>query len=401
MSKEATPKPSWDDFKVKNPFEDDNEDDLNFDNEEEEPEEETEEEEVEEKPKGKPKVKSAKKEKEVTKEEEQEPEEEEETPPVTKKEVKTTKVKTEVVKDEQEAKEETEEDPLDDASEFFEEVSRITGNDVEVEYGDTDPLSPQGVALRENAVRASAVDSVLAEIETKYPKVFKALQVAGAGGDVAELFKITAGKDYSKITINDEDEATARQVLSDYYRAKGFKNEAKIAKFIENDEDDVVGLITTARGYLKELQDEQVSEENKLLEAQKVKKAEENKRDSVLIARIDEVIQGGKLGDWKFASKQDSTEFRKFLDGKIRKIGDGKYEFGLAIEPANMEKVLQYMFFVKNGGDLSKFIQIKARTENAKKLSLHMQKEEATNKAKATGVEPGKSKLSLRDYSIK
>jgi len=242
---------------------------------------------------------------------------------------------------------------------------------------------------------------VLEEIETKYPKVFKALQVASAGGDVAELFKVTASKDYSKITIGDEDDAIAKQVLTDYYRAKGIKSEARIAKLIQEDEDDAAGLVTIARGYLKELQDEQSAEENKLLEAQKLKAAEEKKRDSVLLAAIDEVIQGGKLGNWKFASKQDGVDFRKFLDGKIRKLGDGKYEFGLAIEPANMEKVLQYMFFAKNGGDLTKFIQVKARTENAKKLRLGIQKENATNKARSTGAESGKAKLSLRDYSVK
>jgi outer membrane biosynthesis protein TonB len=408
MSKEATSKPSWDDFKAKNPFDDDedslfNEQEEEVEEEEIEEEDEQEEDEVPAKKKEKPgKAKSTKKEKEESEEEESESEEEDETPKVKKKETPKTKVKAEEEEEEtQETEEETEEETESDGGkEFFEEVSRITGNEVDVDYGDTDPLSPQGVALRENAIKALAIDSIFEEIETKYPKVFKALQHASAGGDISELFKVTAGKDYSKITIGDEDDATAKQVLTDYYRAKGIKSEARIAKLIQEDEDDATGIVAIARGYLKELQDEQSAAENQVLEAQKARATEEKKRDSVLLAAIDEVIQGGKLGNWKFASKQDATDFRKFLDGKIRKLGDGKYEFGLTIEPANMEKTLQYMFFAKNGGDLTKFIQIKASSDNAKKLRLGIQKEGATNKAKATGVEQGKKKLSLRDYSI-
>jgi outer membrane biosynthesis protein TonB len=412
MGKEQNSKPSWDNFTVKNTFDDDEEVNTELEEENEEVEENEEEQEEEEAKPGKKdkkeaKVKPTKKDKKAAEEEESESEEEEEEVPVGKKDTKTAKTKTkveEVVEDEDEQEEEDQPEEggseVETAKEFFEEVARITGNDIEVEYGDVDPLTPQGVALRENAIKASAVDGVLEEIETKYPKVFKALQVASAGGDVAELFKVAAGKDYSKVTIGDEDEAAAKQILTEYYKTKGISSEKKLATLIAEDEDSEQGLVAEAKKALKELQDNQAAEENKILAAQKAKNAEDEKKDKILLTAIDEVIQGGKLGNWKFASKQDAAEFKKFLDGKIRKTRDGGYEFGISIEPANLEKTLQYMFFAKNKGDLTKFVQIKAGTQNANKLKLSIAKETATDKTKATGQETGKRKLSLKDFTV-
>lgn len=382
---------SWADMTVKDPFDEEQEEEILDEDEQEEEDEKDEEEEVKPAKKDK-KVKDKAKTKDS---EEEESEEEEVTEPVKEKEPKKDKPS-----DKEKDKEEEEEEPTDDAGEFFSKVATITGNDLDVDYGETDPLSPEGVALYSNAVRTQALESFLEEIETKYPKVFKALEHANAGGDPAELFKITASRDYSKVTIGETDEALARQILTEYYKSKGISNEAKIAKWIEGDEDSEQGLVGAANEYLKELQASQKASEDEIVAKQKVSRQEESKKDGLLLSAIDDVVGSGKLGSFKFASKQEQIDFKKYVTStaKIRKTSDGKYEFATAIDPQNLEKILQYQFFEWKKGELDKFITVKASSQNAAKLRLKVAEETAANKGKSSGGKEKETKPSLKTF---
>ncbi len=240
------------------------------DDEDEEEEESEEEDEEEEKPKKK--VIAKKKAKEEA-EEESEEEEEEEKP---KKGKKAPKKPEPVVAEEEEEttaeasdeEEETEEETTEASSKFFEEVEKLTGMEVDVDYGDVDPLTPQGVAIREKAVREAALNSWIEEIEVKYPAAFRALQHAHNGGDIADLFSTAASRDYSKVEIGDKDTALSTEILKDFYKARGVKSEQKILKMIETDTDSDLGLIGEAKAALKELQEEQAAKENEVFESQ-------------------------------------------------------------------------------------------------------------------------------------
>src|SRR6188508_1349301 len=186
MAKQST---DWNDFLAGNSDEDELEDEGLTGEESEEEGEEQEEQEEDDSP-------SAKKKKKKTTIIE---EEEEETPKTKKKDVKA-KGKTKPAAKQEEAEEEEEEEeelevkvkgkkPLAEAEEeegdegpdsakFFEEVEKITGKNVPVDYGDIDPLTPEGVALREKALKEAYVNDFLTEIEESFPEAFQALQHA-------------------------------------------------------------------------------------------------------------------------------------------------------------------------------------------------------------------------------
>lgn len=344
---------------------------------------------------------------EEVEEQEQEKEEKKETPKkekVSEKKKEKKEVKEEV-KAEVEDEEETEESKSDteeetetsNAEEFFAEVEKLTGLELDVDYGDTDPLSPQGVALREAAVKEAVLDSFLAEMEEKFPVVFKALRHANNGGDPADLFSQTTSRDYSKVTLGEEDEDLAKEILKEYYKARGVKSEAKITKLIESDEDSESGLVKEAQSALNELKAEQAAKSNELLETQARKAAEDKKRDQVLIAAVDEVIDSKDLSGFKITDKSEAADFRDFVLGNVRKVGDGKYEIATPIETANLSKILQYQYFQFKKGDLGKIIRQKVETESAKKLSLRLKAEQGKYKKQTVGAERT-SKLSLKDY---
>lgn len=348
-------------------------------------------------------------------EEEEEPEEEE---PVAKKKkkkapieeieeekppTKKTKLKTDEVIGEEEEEDvpdiddkgdtEEESDPL----EFFEEVDKITGQTVDVDYQDTDPASPQGVALREKAIREQVLDSFLTEIEEKFPVAFKALNHAYAGGDIADLFKQTTSRDYTKVTLGDDDEATAREILREYYRSRGVKNEAKINKMVEADEDSEGGLVTEAKTALQELAEDQAAARDTVLEEQRRTAEEGKKRDQVLVTALDDVIERRQLSTFRIPDQVEAQQFRKYVLQNIRKKEDGKYELAMTLDPVNLEKQLQYQYFQFKGGDLGKIIRQKAAAQNAQKLRLRATHEQDKGK-RTTEQEQRVMGATLKDF---
>ncbi len=301
-------------------------------------------------------------------------------PPVTKKKEATP---TPPIEEEEQEEEEEEVDPneeeeteVPDSQKFFEEVEKITGNTIEVDYGKIDPLSPQGVALREKAIREDALEIFLGEIEDKFPAAYNALQYAYKGGDISELFTHTTGRDYTKVEIKDEDEDLAKDILKEYYRGKNIKDEARLARLIAADEDSEGGVVKEARSALAEMKEEQVGKQSKLLAEQQQKDEERKKRDRILISSIDENLEKRDLGDFKIADRAEAVAFREFLMNSVRRTPDGKYEFATIIEPTNLNKLLQYQYFQYKNGDLSKVIRQTAKTENVKNLKLRLQGEQ-------------------------
>lgn len=309
---------------------------------------------------------------------------------------KTKKVEPKVVPEvDKDVEPEIDQFDPEEASKFFEEVEKITGTELEVDYGDINPLSPQGVALREKALKESTLDAFLEEIEAKFPQAFKALQHAYAGGNVSELFTQTTSRDYSKVELKEGDDTLAKEILKEYYKANGVKNEAKIAKLIETDEDSEGGLIKEAQTALTELRERQDGETSKVLEAQKQQAAEQRKKDQILVTAVDEVLESKKLGSFRITDRQDASDFKKFVMSSLRRSTDG-YELVTPVNSSDLEKQLQYAYFQYKKGDLSKMVQQKASTENAKKLQLRLSSEQ--QKQKKTTEQENKNTLTMKDF---
>lgn len=372
------------------------------DEQDEEEEEQEDEDEEEKKPQPKKKIKAK------VEDEEEEEEDEEEKPKPEKKKKVAPKPPADEEEEQEEEEEETTKDGEDDnqddpeeAQKFFEEVEKITGQEIDVDYGDVNPLSPQGVAIREKAIRESALDGFLEDMEVKYPMVFKALTHASNGGNVADLFTTATGRDYSTVQIGEKDEPLAKEILKEYFKSKGIKSDARISRLIQDAEESDEGIITEAKAVLQELKDEQEEKRNKVLEEQKLVKEADQKRDKLLVSAIDEVLETGKLGTFKIPSRQEAADFKKFVIQNVRKTPDGKYELAMGLDSSNMEKVLQAHYFQFKKGDLDKLIQIKASTVGAQKLKLKLESEKAKQKTTGTGQSSGTGgKLSFSDFTV-
>lgn len=348
---------------------------------EDEIEEEEEEEEIPE-----PKKKPVKKDQKKAKAKVEEPEEEEEPEPEEEEE------ETEEESEEEETEEPTPDEP--DPAAFWQRVDQLTGNPVEVEYGDIDPISPEGVALREKALADKSVRDFVEKLQENYPSVYEALEYAHAGGKVEDLFK--AERDYSAVVIKDDDADHAKLVLEEYYQRRGITNLARIKRMIAADEESEEGVVKTAQLALEEMKAEDAEQRAEEIETQKRIALREKEKDQRFVKSLNETILTGQIGSFKIASSREAKEFADFVRSGIQRDGKGGYMFVTPIDPANMEKQLQTEFFRFKKGDLSALITTKAQTIKAQQLRLNADREKQKKKTSVGGRQSG----SLRDLDV-
>jgi hypothetical protein len=352
------------------------------DEQEEEEVEETEEE-VEEEKQDKKKAKPAKKEqvkpksksKEETQEDESEEEEEEE----------ETEVSTE-----------EEEDEGEDPRVFWEKVNQLTGLAVDVDYGTVDPLSPQGVALREKALVEKSIEDFVSRLEENYPEVYEALEYAHAGGNIEDLFK--GEKDYSKITINDDDADHAKIILEEYYKQRGITNSARVKRMIAADEESEEGVVKVAQAALAEMREHQEGQRKAEIQEQLEIAKQVKEQDQKFVKSLDDLIGSGQLATFKIPSTKEAQEFRNFVRQHIQRDGKGGYVFVTPLDQGNLERQLQAEYFRFKKGDLESLITVKAGTIKTQQLRLKAQSE--GSKKKTTVPEERTIKKSIRDLEV-
>lgn len=304
--------------------------------------------------------------------------------------------KDKVALDDEKESEDDKPDP-EVATKFFEEVQKITGLEVEVDYKDVDPLSPQGVALRDQAIKEVVLDDFLVEIEEKFPAVYRALKYANDGGDPAELFTQTKTRDYSKVELKDGDDALAKQILTEYYQIRGVKSDQKLAKLLEADEDSTTGLVGEAKSALEELKADQEEERQEASKEQELRAEERRKKDRVVVAAIDEALESKQLGSFRLTDRTEAAEFRKFVIGNLSRTADG-YQLTSDLDEKNIARALQFQYFQFKNGDLSKIIQQKVGTEKARDLKLRLSQDQTKTKKTTVSEDTGKRSPSLQDY---
>lgn len=357
-------------------------------------------------------------EEELENSEEEEEEEEEPTPPPKKrkKKSKTAPPEGEEEEEEQEEEEQEEEESSEqeeeneeenegeeseedyDPKEFFDEVEKITGFQVEMDETGLDLSTPQGVAVREKAIKEQAVDGFLEELKENHPKVYQAMQYAYSGKDINELFSnISSTRDYSKVELGEGDEELARQVLREYYKIRGVRNESRIKSLVQTEEDSEEGVIEAAKAVVKELSEQQEKERQDKLEQAGKEQAEQQRRDRAFVSALGEIVDSGKVDTFKIAGKAEAKDFKEFLMSSIQRTQDGGYAFFTPIDQRDLEKLIQYEYFKFKKGDLSKLIQIKAGTENAKRLKFRMQKDKK-KRAGGGGDPSGEISNSMKDF---
>jgi len=249
---------------------------------------------------------------------------------------------------------------------FWEDVQKIHGIQVEVDYKNVDPESPEGAALRDQALFIKAQKEQLQYLQDTYPKAYQVLEHIANGGQLEDL--VNADQvDFSKVVLDKDNKEAQKALLTDYYLSKGF-DQKRATRMVEADEDSKEGLLEVANAALKELQKAQEDNQKIVLAEAKAKKEAQDKRNIQFKAAIKQVTDAGKLGDFTILNKADREAFYQHAIKNIYSDGKDGYQIVLPVNDKSLIPVLQQLFFGFKEGKLDDFVKKEAQTQMVRKL---------------------------------
>lgn len=276
---------------------------------------------------------------------------------------------------------------------FWNEVEKITGETVEVDFGDAEMDTPEGAAKYITAYRDKGIDDFENNLKRLYPREWQALEMAHEGLDPSSLFQNQEAIDYTKMKLDETKPEDLRRIYGESLRAKGNSAEdiADLVKVAE----DKGALVLRAKAGLGELQTAQNDRERA-----KIEKASKEVNDRQLaingmIGLIRDPLAKGDLGNFTIPEKERGPLLNQIVD-KLRLV-DGKFQIVEEISNENIIAKLQAEYFKMKKGDLSALVERKAKTQNVQRLKTKI----AQAEAKKPSGEGGKqnNNLSLQDLT--
>lgn len=277
----------------------------------------------------------------------------------------------EVVKVEDDSDDDNEED---ESTAFFARVAELAGTPVEVTYPEgVTPISPEGIVIRDAAVRAQAEQAFEAQIKADNPRGYAYLIHTTNGGTDDEFFQGAPA-----FTLPTEDElSTSAELQSTMYRFD-LKNrgldedmvEVLVAKAIKDN-----NLKDKAVASFKYIEAKQVEQNTAIELRRKQAEQETQQRYATMEASITEAIDKEISFIVPEAAK---PEFRKFLNSKLT-YDDSTGEFFVVdkINKESLKSTIESLLFQYKKGDLATLIRKEAKSQASHKLRLKL---DANNK---------------------
>lgn len=289
---------------------------------------------------------------------------------------------------------ETVTDDSAEAEEFYAEVSKLRGGDdedLDVDYGEVDPLSAEGVVIRERALEERAILNFEAALEQKYPKAYAFFLHTVAGKPAEDFFG--SSKNLDEIPTEEQIEASVEvqkdMVLQNLLDKGNSEKHAQALIKLAIEDNELEEMAKTAR---TEKAARQEAELNKLKEENDRQLEIKNKQITKINTYIDQVVDSGQIGNIQIPVK-DRKEFAKSLKESVRydeKTGKLTMVTELSDESVTQEFAKEYFRF--KGGDLKELVTAKAKTENVRRLKRTIKPD--SNKS---SQEPRSGKTSMLD----
>lgn len=260
-----------------------------------------------------------------------------------------------------------------DPTEFWKTVENMTGKPVEVEYGDIDPLSPEGVAMRESAVRDSAVKDFDEYIKDQYPRAYAYFLHVQGGGSDEEFFSEPSQGLVDRDTFESDPDIQANWILNDFYR-KGIPEEVAQA---------------TVDSYIKnnQLRDRalKIYNEQEALDRQRLAQMEEQSRQSRdqfqrsiqdLNSTLDKTIKSEMK---VIVPESKQADFKKYVMDKVQHDGQKFFFVQEVGQDINTALDALYLQYVK--GDLKSIVEKRAQSKAVQRLGQRVK----SDRSKSSG----------------
>jgi hypothetical protein len=253
---------------------------------------------------------------------------------------------------------------------FWKQVEAITGNELQVDYGDTDPLSPEGVAMRENVLKDAAVNDFDQYMKTTYPRAYAYFLHVQAGKGDEEFFQEPSNGLVNREEFEQDPDIQAQWILRDL-RIKGIPDDlaqATVDKYIKENslKDKAVKLYT----------EQEASDLRKLQAIQEQDKREKAQFQSTVDSLSTTVEKTIKSEMKLLVPETKQVEFKEFIMSKLQH--DGQNFFFVQPVGQDLNTVLDSLYLQFTKGDLTAIVEKRAQTKAVQRLGAKVAQDKKT-----------------------
>ena len=265
--------------------------------------------------------------------------------------------------------------------EFWQAVNTLTGREVEVDFGDVDPISPEGVALRENAIVESTEKAMDQFFRESNPRAYAYYLHTQAGGTDDDFF----GIGQPTLPPREDFEANAdsqASLLKQDLVAKGVPEDiaqATVDKYIKDN------LLTEKA--LK-LYDDVLAEDKKQIAIMEQAIANEKIQFQQQVAGFEKSVSDTIASKVNLVIPEAKrAAFTQFIKDNTRH-SDGKFFFVQPVEAENLDKQIEALYFQFVKGDLKSLIAKAAKAQTVQRLRTNLEKDKTKNNTLAPDHKP-------------
>ena len=267
------------------------------------------------------------------------------------------------------------------------------GYETEEEYDDTE----EGLLAMTQDVGQQIAEDQLNNLFENFPLVQRHLEYVLNGGESRDFMQAYDPQlDYNQISFDEEDTRSQKAILSDYFVTKG--HDQNFINELLTDYEDTGKLYQKAEAARTALGKMQEQSRSQLVEQQKQQRAQQEEQQEEFWNGVYEAIDSTDDFAGISIPKREKSKFFDYISNPVTR--DGRTQRDLDHSEAEMETKLAIDYLMFKGFDLSKLVETKARTSNAKSLRDRISRNEERVKS-ARGRQRRKSKqVDLDDLDL-
>ena len=275
-------------------------------------------------------------------------------------------------------------------------VSSILGKlgfETEEEYDDTE----EGLLAMTQDVGQQIAEDQLNNLFENFPLVQRHLEYVLNGGESRDFMQAYDPQlDYNQVSFEEDDTRSQKAILSDYFATKG--HDQNFINELLTDYEDTGKLYQKAEAARSALGKMQEQSRSQLVEQQKEQRAQAEEQQEEFWNGVYEAIDSTDDFAGISIPKREKSRFFDYISNPV--TNDGRTQRDLDHSEAEMETKLAIDYLMFKGFDLSKLVETKARTSNAKSLRDRISRNEERVKS-ARGRQRRKSKqVDLDDLDL-
>ena len=275
----------------------------------------------------------------------------------------TEEVKEEVKEEPQAETEQVEETEDKENAEptVVSEVLEKLGYEPEGEYDDT----PEGLAEMTKDIASQMADDRIDNVLENFPLVKQHLEYVLQGGESQNFMEAhDPNMDYDKFNLKEDDAASQKVILSNYFQLKGHDKEF-INELLEDYED--TGKLYKKAGAAKDaLGKYQQQQREEMFEAQRQQNAEQQKVQKEFWDGVANTIEGSQEFAGINIPQKDKNKFFNYISKPVDQ--EGRTQRDLDHSEADMDVKLAIDYLMYKGFDINSLISTKAKTQSTKTL---------------------------------